>query len=96
MRVRGTRNDFDLVSKFYQLARHVAGIDTLTSGVGVSAVSQECDAQWTVVRHEILSQFTERDKGVPMLPVGNSMSRGSVINRYVGLQDFESGVICGP
>ena len=28
-----------------------------------------------------------------MLPVGNSMSRGSVINRYVGAQDFESGVI---
>ena len=62
----------------------------------VTAVSQECDAQWTVVRHEILSQFTERDKGVPMLPVGNSMSRGPVINRYVGAQDFESGVICGP
>lgn len=85
-----------MVSKFYQLTRHVAGIDTLTPGVGVTAVSQECDAQWTVVRHEILSQFTERDKGVPMLPVGNSMSRGSVINRYVGAQDFESGVICGP
>ena len=73
----------------------MAGIDTLTPGVGVTAVGQECDAQWTVVRHEILSQFAGTDKGISMLPVGNSMSRGPVINRYVGLHDFESDVICG-
>tara|TARA_B100000953_G_C17849954_1_gene367983 strand:- start:150 stop:512 length:363 start_codon:yes stop_codon:yes gene_type:complete len=59
--IRRPGDDFNVMSQGLQLARHMAGINTLTPGVGMTSISQKGDTEWTLAGHLTLSQLPENE-----------------------------------